>query len=119
MNRNLLIVLIPFSLSVAACAVETSAPTEATDPAAEGDEDTAQTNDELVSLTYANVKSIIDSTCGGCHAQFTSLAGIKADKTAMAARIKAGSMPRGNPTWKSTADGKKVLKWLKSGKDLK
>ena len=55
----------------------------------------------------------------GDVAQFTTLAGIKADKKAMIAKITAGAMPKGNPTWKTTADGKTVLKWLKTGADLK
>jgi hypothetical protein len=45
-----------------------------------------------------------------------TLAGIKAEKTAM---ITAGSMPKGDPTWNKTANGKKVLNWLKTGADLK
>lgn len=43
----------------------------------------------------------------------------KADKVNMAARLKNGSMPRGNPPFKGTPDGKKVLAWLKGGADLK
>ena len=77
------------------------------------------TSEELTALTFASVGPKVASTCGGCHAQFTTLAGIKADKKAMIAKITAGAMPKGNPTWKTTADGKTVLKWLKTGADLK
>ena len=37
----------------------------------------------------------------------------------MIAKLTAGEMPLGNPAWKKTADGKGLLKWLKTGADLK
>lgn len=107
----------------AGCAAEpddaTPSSTEAVDPAlAEGEPET--TAEELTAKsTFAVVGPLVAANCGGCHAQFKTLAGIKADKAAMIAKISAGAMPKGNPGFKSTADGKKVLKWLKTGKDLK
>ncbi len=120
---SLLLVSLVFAL--AGCAAETAS--ESTDPAVATDtnattdgENTDQTTEDLTKkFLYKDTKSVIDSTCGGCHAQFKTLAGIKADKTHMASMIKAGAMPKGNPAWKSSADGKKVASWLKSGADLK
>jgi uncharacterized membrane protein len=123
MNRTTVIAAlataIALSLSaLSGCAADTS---ESTDPAADepGTTDQTTTEDLTAKLTYKDTKAIINGKCGGCHGQFKSLAGIKVDKTSISSHIKAGSMPPGNPSWKSGADGKKVLSWLKSGADLK
>lgn len=127
-TKLLLLAITAASIALAGCAAETSS--DSSDPAADtsatdtstttGGENTAQTTEELTAkFLYKDTKAAIDSNCGGCHAQFKTLAGIKADKTNMASMIKAGAMPKGNPTWKSGADGKKVLSWLKTGADLK
>ena len=107
----------------AGCAAEaddaTPSAAEAADPALAGGA-AETTAEELTSKsTFAVVGPLVAANCGGCHAQFNGLAGIKADKTAMIAKISAGAMPKGNPGFKSTADGKKVLKWLRTGNDLK
>ena len=113
---------LPLALVVAGCAADTTEDpsVSADDPTASDDDQVDQTTEDLTAKpTFATVGPIVTGTCGGCHAQFTSLAGIKADKAAMIAKITAGAMPKGNPTWKKTADGKKALKWLKTGADLK
>ena len=109
------------AMTVAGCAAESTEDPAAADSPAEGSaEETDVASEELTAkLTFATVGPVVQANCGGCHAQFQSLAGIKADKAAMIAKITAGSMPKGNPTWKKTADGKNVLKWLKTGADLK
>ena len=113
-TRSLVAFVVPFVLLMAACAAETGE----SDPA--DDDDTSEESADLTAkLTFANVGPIVADNCGGCHAPFKTLDGIKAQKTQMIAELKSGAMPKGNPGFKSTADGKKVLKWLKTGKDLK
>ena len=108
-----------FILAAAAgCAVDSNDP-EAAETPVDTTEATGETADELTALTFATVGPKVAATCGGCHAQWKTLAGIKAEKAAMIAKITAGAMPKGNPAWKKTADGKLVLKWLKTGADLK
>ncbi len=127
-SNKLLAVLVSFVFVAAGCAVDSSEdPGVPADPAAadtattadDGTEAIGTTADQLTALTFASVGPKVAGTCGGCHAQFKTLAGIKADKKAMIAKITAGAMPKGNPTWKTSADGKTVLKWLKTGADLK
>jgi hypothetical protein len=121
MNRSLLPLLVlsvsVLSAALGGCAADTS------DPVPQGQEEEAAPTEvsepEVVALSYANVGPIVTASCGGCHAPFRTLAGIKANKANMLAATKSGFMPRGNPGFKATADGKKVLSWLKSGKDLK
>jgi hypothetical protein len=118
-------VVLSFVFVAAGCAVDSNedpnagtAGTAAT-PVDDGEGAVDVTSEELTALTFASVGPKVASTCGGCHAQFKTLAGIKADKKAMIAKITAGAMPKGNPAWKTSADGKTVLKWLKTGADLK
>ena len=116
------LVALPFALVVAGCAADTTEDPSVSpeDPAASEDDHVDQTTEDLTAKpTFATVGPIVSANCGGCHAQFGTLDGIKADKTAMIAKITSGAMPKGNPTWKKTADGKKALKWLKTGADLK
>jgi hypothetical protein len=128
-SNTFLAVFLSFVVVAAAgCAVDSSEdPAAPADPAAadtaatadDGTEAIGTTAEELTALTFASVGPKVANTCGGCHAKFKTLAGIKADKAAMIAKITAGAMPKGNPAWKKSADGKKVLKWLKTGADLK
>jgi hypothetical protein len=106
-------------LAAGGCAVDSSEDPSAPAATEDGTETTGDTAEELTALTFATVGPKVAATCGGCHAQFKTLPGIKADKAAMIAKITAGAMPKGNPAWKKTADGKAVLKWLKTGADLK
>jgi hypothetical protein len=124
-SNKLFAVFLSFVFVAAGCAVDSSedpnsdtaaAPATAAD---DGEGAVDETSAELTALTFASVGPKIAGTCGGCHAQFKTLAGIKADKKAMIAKITAGAMPKGNPAWKKSADGKTVLKWLKTGADLK
>ncbi len=119
-SQPLVALLFPFAFALVAagCAAETDEDPVVDPTTAEGETDTA-TEELSTKNTFAVVGPIVATNCGGCHAQFNALAGIKADKTAMIAKLTAGAMPKGNPGFKSTADGKKVLKWLKTGKDLK
>ena len=114
---NLAPLLIPFTLVAAACAADTNE-----DPVS-SDEHTESPGVQAEELgakpTFATTGHIVVSTCGGCHAKFQTLAGIKADKKNMVSMISAGAMPRGNPTWKNSADGKSALNWLKTGADLR
>ena len=121
-NKFLAVVLSFVFVAAAGCAVDSSEDPNATAPATPVDDGTdpvGETSEELTALTFASVGPKVASTCGGCHSQFKTLAGIKADKKAMIAKITAGAMPKGNPAWKTSADGKTVLKWLKTGADLK
>jgi uncharacterized membrane protein len=119
-SKHFLAVAVSFVLLAAAgCAVDSSEDPSAPAATEDGTETTGETAEELTALTFASVGPTVVATCGGCHAQFKTLPGIKAEKAAMVAKITAGAMPKGNPTWKATADGKKILKWLKTGADLK
>lgn len=78
---------------------------------------------EATTLTYADVKPILETNCESCHLSgsflpLTSLEDVKASKDAMLARIEEGTMPPGEPTFKDTTDGAKLVEWLKSGSDL-
>ncbi len=69
--------------------------------------------------TYADVKPIIDSTCGGCHrSTFSSVDRIRQKKAAMISLISSGAMPRGNPRWRDTDAGKMVLDFLRTSPEL-
>ena len=129
MTRTMLLAsLLPVALLVA-CAADTEssepnttvqAPAAAEGSGATSDDTTGEEEDDLTAKpTFATTGPLVASSCGGCHAAFKTLAGIKADKTKMISMISAGVMPKGNPGFKSTANGKKVLKWLKTGADLK
>ena len=122
MKNSLTLIAAAFGLALAACAAESSDTNEqandttAEDVAAGDVEDQASTTTKY---TYADTKPIIDSKCTGCHSKFKTLAGIKADKAKMLTEIDNGKMPQGNATWATTTSGKKVVRWLKYGSDLK
>jgi hypothetical protein len=68
---------------------------------------------------YTEVGPIINATCGGCHTGvFNSLAKVKQRKVQMISVISAGMMPRGNGGWRNTADGQKVLDFLRNSPEL-
>lgn len=85
------------------------------------------------SLTYDDVKGSLVTDCAsaGCHVQpgaaanydlsesnkETILTRTYADKAL--SRIADGSMPLGRPQWKDSEAGKKVIEWLRGGKDIK
>ena len=69
--------------------------------------------------TYAEVAPIINAACGRCHiGVFNSLAKIKQRQASMISVISSGSMPRGNGAWKNSADGQKVLDFLRNSPEL-
>ena len=115
------ILAVPLALITVGCAADTTeSPVTAEDPVASDDDAVGVSSEELTAKpTFATVGPIVTASCGGCHAQFATLTGIKAEKVAMIAKITAGAMPKGNPTWKKSVDGKKTLTWLKTGADLK
>ena len=122
LNRSL---LAPLALSIvvvlAGCSAESADSQDPTPNAdlVDGEEVGASSDDLTAKLTFADAGSIVTGTCGGCHAGFRTLAGIKANKKAMVSAISSGRMPRGTAGWKTTPDGKKALTWLKTGADLK
>lgn len=70
-------------------------------------------------LTWAEVKPILDSKCNGCHhGGFGTLEGVKTYRQSMIEALSNGVMPRFQPTWKDTADGKKVLDFLRHSPEL-
>ncbi len=79
-------------------------------------------------LTYPDVKPIVDARCAGpCHngdgsaffLPFQEFGEIKGNDAQMIRMIETDQMPQGEaPGFKTSADGKKLLEWLKTGKDL-
>lgn len=75
---------------------------------------------------YADVKPILDTHCVKCHKPsgdasfmpFTSFEEIKGNHEYMRDALAFGIMPQDNPTFNATADGQKLLSWLKEGPDL-
>jgi hypothetical protein len=66
--------------------------------------------------TYDEVAPMIARACAGCHADtFGSLDQVRTWRDAMMSRISSGAMPRNNPNWRETADGKAVLAFLRDG----
>jgi hypothetical protein len=50
--------------------------------------------------------------CGRCHDWAKVEASVKLKAADSASRIRSGNMPKGNPGWKSTIDGKALLTYL-------
>lgn len=79
-----------------------------------------------VRLSYGDVKDILDSQCVICH--HNDVGGISPDlstlpdvierRPRLIARVGNGTMPRFQPTWKDSDDGKKLLKWLTEGAEF-
>jgi mono/diheme cytochrome c family protein len=68
-------------------------------------------------LKFADIQPIIAATCGGCHdgvdnVKLATREDFVAEKPFPLNKISSGAMPKGNPGWKDTADGKKVIQWL-------
>jgi hypothetical protein len=73
----------------------------------------------IVVPTFAEIKPILDAKCSGCHqSTFGTLEKVKARRQAMFGMISSGAMPRFQPTWKDTDDGKKTLSFLKNSPEL-
>jgi hypothetical protein len=116
--KNFLFIGMVVSSIAVGCASGDSPVDPSQEPALASEEGADQTEDELKTVSYAQTGPIITKNCGGCHASYTTLAGIKAKRTAMIGKLLAGQMPKGNLNFRNTAAGKKVLKWLQTGKDL-
>ena len=68
-------------------------------------------------LKFADIQPIIAATCGGCHdgadnVKLATREDFVAEKPLPLNKISSGVMPKGNPGWKDTTDGKKVIQWL-------
>lgn len=69
--------------------------------------------------TYAEVGPVIQTVCGRCHtANFSTLAKVKASRTRMLGVINSGRMPKGNPGWRNTEDGQRVIDFLTHSPEL-
>lgn len=76
-------------------------------------------------VRYEDVKPIIDRHCVGCHnpqgemsrKPFTTLAGIRRHADDAWKMIDKGRMPRGNPAFRFTPDGRALMDWLRYGGD--
>jgi hypothetical protein len=76
-------------------------------------------NDDTPVLPYATIAGYVENTCGPCHAdQFGSLEKVKGAREIMLGLISSGAMPRGNPTWKDTPEGKAVIAFLSKSAEL-
>lgn len=77
-------------------------------------------------LTYADLKPIVDRNCVGCHnpngrvrnKTFDALAGIRRNARLMVRKLDRGDMPQGNTDFRFTADGRALLGWLRYGRDI-
>lgn len=72
-------------------------------------------------LTFENdIKAIVQTggsgNCQGCHANYGSLNGIAAEKEDIIERVQSTSaskvMPQNNLSFKSSAEGQKLISWL-------
>lgn len=69
--------------------------------------------------SYTTVEPYIHRACAGCHFdKFDSLAKVKAQQDIMLGLISSGAMPRRDPTWRDTAEGKAVLAFLAKSDEL-
>ncbi len=74
-------------------------------------------------LLYRDLAPVISANCSGCHGAaartpLATLAQVKTKKVAMESLVSSGRMPAGRPTWGASADGQKLLTWLRTGADL-
>lgn len=75
------------------------------------------------------IKTILDTACASCHKAsgmpgasdypMETFAQVKQARSGIVVAIESGSMPKYQSTWKTTAEGAKVLKWLKAPGELK
>jgi hypothetical protein len=70
--------------------------------------------------SYATVAPLIQRACARCHGDnFGSLDRLKSERDSMVEVISEGAMPRGNPDWKDSADGRAVLAFLQHSQELR
>lgn len=102
------------ALALAACA-STSDP--ARDVGQPLDEDDGAGGTAL--LSYEEVAPIIDTACASCHeGKFDTLEKVKTKRDRIKRLIEDGLMPRRQPGWKDSEDGKLVLKFLAESPEL-
>ncbi|NBO38598.1 hypothetical protein EBU99_08445 [bacterium] len=75
------------------------------------------TSDCNSSLSFTtDIKSIVSSggsgACAGCHPGYDTLSGLQSNKTKVYSEVSSGRMPEGNASFKSSADGQKLISWL-------
>ncbi len=77
-------------------------------------------------LTYAMISPIIKIICTGCHNPsgqasrypFQTFEQVADRATGMLKQLSKQKMPRGNPEFRFSQDGRALMGWLESGKDL-
>jgi hypothetical protein len=68
---------------------------------------------------YSEIRPIIAHTCGGCHGSaFDGIDAVRQRRDTMLRVITSGRMPRGNPEWRDSADGRKVIDFLEQSPEL-
>ena len=60
-----------------------------------------------------DVAPIIRANCSGCHPNFSTYAGLSADRNNVSSQIESGNMPRGGSL--STTQKDAVICWISSG----
>lgn len=81
--------------------------------------DTGRSPDAGPVPTFAKVKPILASACGRCHTGlFDTAAKVKARRAIMLAKVSQGIMPRGNPSWRFTPEGRMLLDYLRNSPQL-
>lgn len=70
--------------------------------------------------SYTSVAPYIHRACAGCHEdKFDSLEKVKAQQDIMLGLISSRAMPRRDPVWLDSAEGKAVLAFLAKSNELK
>lgn len=81
--------------------------------------DTGRSPDAGPVPTFAQVKPSLTGVCGRCHTgMFDTVAKVKARRALMLAKVSQGIMPRGNPTWRFTPEGRQLLDYLRNSPSL-
>lgn len=76
--------------------------------------------------TYVTMKPLVDTHCKSCHnadgiadfLPFETFNDVKSSVNKMTEALKSGKMPKNNPTFNATPEGKRLLNWLTTGSDL-
>lgn len=86
-------------------------------PADAGAADAAPPSPAVAS--YAEMAPVLEATCGPCHgATFGTIDQLRKRKTQMLDALLHQRMPRNNPAWSLGDDGKKLIAFLQSSKEL-
>lgn len=96
-----------------------SAATDAAAPSGDASIDPAADASAPTVPSYDDVAPIVQASCAGCHDdQFATLDAIKENGPSMLILINKGRMPKGDPTFKTSPDGQKLVTYLTSSPDL-